>query len=267
MRMDIIPFDPSGDPEIMALLDFEPVPRQRIVAGTWTPELQREFVARLAVLGSPGRVCEEMGKDLTGVRKLYRSPLAASFREAWDGAIALAKRRRAEAARQEYVSPGTRPPSIDHRRKTPPSNLPSGAAEGGVPGQRLNEFDEYEDEQSLQRRAEEARDSISGKLRGARRLYLREISGSAGKRAAFEILTELPVDWERASRLEPQADEPWRRPTMRQGDMLLTADNGWLGDMAHGPDKKAELRREIDEYRKEIGLEPVDWSGDNDDDE
>jgi hypothetical protein len=46
---------------------------------------------------------------------------------------------------------------------------------------------------------------------------------------------------------------------MRQPDMLLTAENGWLGDYAHGEDKKAELRRQIDEHRAEEGLPPVDW--------
>ena len=102
------------------------------------------------------------------------------------------------------------------------------------------------------------RDSISRKLLNARRLYLREISGSAGKRAAFEILTELPVDWERAGRLEPQRDEPWHRTNMRQPDLLLTTESGWLGDLAHGRDKKAELPRAIEEHRAEERLQPVE---------
>ena len=257
--------DDPLDPEIEALLDFEPVPRQRVVEGAWTPELQREFIARLAVTGSPGRASEEMGKTDTGVRKLYRSPEGASFRAAWDGAVELAKRRKTEGAlTEEAVIPGTRPPSLDHRRKHDPSPQPLSRL--GGEGQVLNEFGEYEDEDSLQQRAEDARDSVSNKLRQARRLYLHEISGSAGKRAAFEILTELPIDWERAERLEPQPDEPWRNPNLRQGDMLLTAENGWIGDMAHGPDKVAELRRAIDEHRAEEGLEPVDWAGAGDDD-
>ena len=123
----------------------------------------------------------------------------------------------------------------------------------------LNEYGELEDEESLLRRAEEARDSVSNKLLRCRRLYLQEISGSPGKRAAFEILTELPIDWDRAERLEPQPDEPWRNPNMRQPDMLLTAENGWLGDMAHGPDKIAELRKAIDDHRAGEGSPPVDW--------
>src|SRR3954464_5628665 len=98
----------AADPEIAALLDFEPVPRKRIVEGAWTPELQREFIARLACHGSQGRACEEMGKTLTGMTKLHRSPLAASFRAAWDGAVALARRRKAGRRTMDPVPPGPR---------------------------------------------------------------------------------------------------------------------------------------------------------------
>ena len=117
---------PDIDPEIEALLDFDPVPRKREVEGAWTPELQREFITRLAVTGSPGRASEEMGKTDTGVRRLYRSPEGKSFRAAWDRAVDLAKRRLAERAEAgEAVVPGSRPPSLDHRRKHPnPNDLP-----------------------------------------------------------------------------------------------------------------------------------------------
>ena len=256
--------DVWNDPEIAALLDFEPVPRKVVVRGGWTPDAQREFIARLAVHGSACKACDEMDKHRTGVTKLYNSPNGASFRAAWDAAVELATRRAAEQApAADFVSPGTKPPTLDHRRKHAPSPQPlsrsGGEGGGGEPGQVLNEYGEWEDEGSLQRRADEARDSVSRKLLKARRLYLQEISGSPGKRAAFEILTELPIDWDKAERCEAQADEPWRSPSMRKPDMLLTAENGWLGDVAHGPDKKAELRRAIDEFRAEEGMEPVDW--------
>lgn len=239
--------DPD-DPAIAALLGFEPVPRKRAVEGAWTPELQREFIARLAVTGSPGRACNEMGKDETGVMKLYRSPDGASFRAAWDAAVALAARRKAKRETQAAgVSPGTLPPSLDNRRKwRAPEAAPQPESED-------------EDEDSIARRTEEARDSITRKLLAARRLYLQEISGDPGKRAAFEILTQLPIDWDKAERLEPQDDEPWKRPSMRSPDMMLTAEAGWMGDMAHGPDKKTELRKAVDAHRAEQGLEPVEW--------
>ena len=128
-------------------------------------------------------------------------------------------------------------------------------ADGPAPGQMLNEYGEWEDEDALQRRAAAARGSIANKLLLARRLYLQEISGSPGRRAAFEILTELPVDWDRAARLEPQPDEPWRHPNLRAPDMLLTAEAGWLGDIAHGPDKKA--RAAPDDRRVSGGAGPA----------
>jgi len=253
------PTEPADDPEIAPLLNFEPVPRRIEVEGGWSPERQRQFIARLAVHGSACRACEELGMNRTGVTKLYKHPHGASFRDAWHGAVELAARRRAERAPAQFVSPGTRPPTVDHRRK---HAMPA-ANDGPQPGQLLNEHGEWEDEASLHRRAEEARDGISNKLLRARRLYLMSISGSPGKRAAFEILTELPVDWERAGRLEPQAHEPRRRVSMRERDMLLTAENGWLGDCAHGPDKKAELRKALDKHYAEHGLPAIDWDGED----
>jgi hypothetical protein len=135
------------------------------------------------------------------------------------------------------------------------------SAAGPLPGQVMNERGEWEDEASYLRRGEEAKDSIKEKLLRCRRLYLMEISGSAGKRAAFEILTELPIDWEKAKRLEPQPDEPWKSTNQRQPDMILTAENGWtFGEWGYGQDKKAELRKALNEFLAEEGKEPVDWS-------
>ena len=82
-----------------------------------------------------------------------------------------------------------------------------------------------------------------------------------GKRAAFEILTQYPIDWERAARCEAQDDEPWRSPNMREPEMLLTAENGWMGDMVHGPDKKASLREALDKHHAEQGCRRSMWEG------
>lgn len=127
----------------------------------------------------------------------------------------------------------------------------------------MNEFGKWEDEDSYRQRGEDLREGIVDKLRRCRRLYLKEISASAGKRAAFEILTDLPVDWDKAERLEPQPDEPWRRVSMREPDILLTAENGWMAQFVGGPDKiaarKREVRKEMDSYHAEHGLPPIDW--------
>src|SRR5436189_2960182 len=71
----------TPDLEVEALLDFEPVPRKREVENGWTPELQRQFIARLARHGSATKACDEMAKNQTGIMKLYRSPLGESNRQ------------------------------------------------------------------------------------------------------------------------------------------------------------------------------------------
>ena len=243
----------AADPEIAALLDFEPVPRQVIRPNGWTPDLQRKFIAYLAHFGSPKLAADLMGKNVSGITPLYKQKGADSFRAAWDGALALHASRHPPDGGAAFLG---RIPGMGLRRLE--NRLPG--PQGPLPGQVLNEYGEWEDEAALQARAADARDSISNKLLQCRRMFLAEISDSPGKRAAFEILTELPIDWERAARLQPQPDEPWRRPNLRNGDMLLTAENGWMGEFVHGPDKMAELRAAMDEYRASEGLPPVDWS-------
>jgi hypothetical protein len=234
----------AADPEIEALLDFEPVPVRKRVNG-WDADAQRAFVALLAITGSKSRAATGAGRAPAGIDRLLKRGDAAAFRAACEAALALFARNHG----------GKLANSIAAARKADPQIQ--------APGQLLNEFGEWEDEDSIQRRAEDARDSISRKLLNCRRLYLQEISGNAGKRAAFELLTGFPIDWDRAARLEPQEDEPWRKPNMREPEMLLTAENGWLGGMAHGPDKMAELRDAIDRERAEQGLDPVDWDSES----
>jgi hypothetical protein len=87
------------------------------------------------------------------------------------------------------------------------------------------------------------------------------ISGDPGKRAAFEILTELPVDWDVAAEGGAQADEPYRRTNQRDPDMVLLAESGWsMGEIGYGPDRKAQAQAAIDRHRLENGQEPIDWS-------
>jgi hypothetical protein len=246
----------TTDPLIAKLLDFEPVQRRHKRPDGWTPALQRIFIAKLAELGSVNAATEALGKNRYGVEKLYKSAGAKSFRKAWDAAIALYEEREAKRLMIENAPfAGVKPPFADPKGRFLASTA------GPLPGQVMNEHGEWEDEASFIRRGEEAVDSVREKLLRCRRLYLMEISGSAGKRAAFEILTELPIDWDKAKRLEPQPDEPWHRANQRQPDMILTAENGWsFGECGYGEDKKAELRRAMDEHRAEMGLEPVDWS-------
>ena len=85
----------------------------------------------------------------------------------------------------------------------------------------------------------------------------------AAERAAFEILTSLPIDWDKAAQCLPQDDEPWRKPRMVEPQMLLTAEAGWVGgDILFGPDKKAELLAEVNQWRAKRGLPEVCWKDD-----
>lgn len=243
---------PSGeglDPEIAALLEFEAVPRKVKRPDGWTAERQREFVHRLALCGVPSQAADQMGKNVSGIEAIYRQKGGESLRQAWDAAIELWQRRAEEAEGDAFDG---RAPGINVRWR-------GREVRSGLTIQQMVEAD-VEDE----RRANEAMDRISAKLLRCRRLYLHEIADVPGKRAAFEILADFPVDWDKARRLEGQADEPFRKPNMRRPDMLLTAENGWMGEMAHGPDKRAELRRMIDEYRAAEGMEPVRWGEDED---
>ena len=250
----------AADPEIAPLLDFTPVPRSHAKANGWSADMQRIFIAWLAYYGSPTKACDELGKARSGIDKVYKSPDADEFRASWDAAVALAEKRRIDRLTTRRGGAGAmRAPAISR------GNLHRTAVDGPgtvpQPGQVLNEFDEWEDEDSLAARAEDAADSIRGKLLRCRRLFLQQISGRPGKRAAFEILTELPVDWDKAAAGEAQPDEPWNIANQRKPDMVLTAESGWsFGDIGYGPDRKAAARRAIDEHRAAEGLEPLDWS-------
>jgi hypothetical protein len=241
----------AADPDIAPLLDFEPVPMRKRVNG-WDADAQRAFIALLAMTGSKLRAATAIGRSTGSLDRILKRPDAAAFSAAFDRALAVAERKNGMKLAQGVADVAAR------GAKSSSSRLPEGRAEG-APRQILNEFGEWEDEESLHRRADEARDGMSRKLLNARRLYLQEISHSPGKRAAFEILTELPIDWERAALLQPQADEPWRYPNQRQPDMILTAESGWSwGECGYGPDRMAELHRALDEARAEMGLPPIE---------
>lgn len=236
---------PENDPEIAALLDFEPVPVRSKVNG-WDADAQRAFIVLLATTGSKLRAARALGRNPAGIDRLLERADGAGFRAACDRAMALAGKRNGQALARGVAAV---------RRADPQAQ---------APGQVLNEYGEYEDEDSLQRRGEEAAESICNKLTNIRRLFLKDISGCPGKRAAFEILTDWPIDWEKAAMLEPQEEEPLRRRRMREPDMVLAAEAGWLGDLLgrgrnRWEERKAELKQELDDYHAEHGLPPIDW--------
>lgn len=83
----------AADPEIAPLLGFEPVVRKVKRPDGWTPELQRELIARIAATGTLQSAVWQMGKHATGAEALYKTPGADSFRQSWDAAIIIGRRR------------------------------------------------------------------------------------------------------------------------------------------------------------------------------
>ena len=237
------------------LLEFEPVPRKTQRADGWSPEKQRAFIAAVSATGSKRQAAKAVGMAAYGVDQMLKSKGNDSFKAAYERAMAIAKQNGSMriasgladvAARKAHIS--TASSLIGH----PPE-----------PGQVRNEAGEWEDQDAFNRRAAAAGDSIRAKLLNCRRLYLMEIASSPGKRAAFEILTHLPIDWDKAADLQPQADEPYNIGNQYQPDMVLTAESGWsFGEAGYGPAKMAELRQAVNDHRVELGLEPVgehDW--------
>ena len=250
----------AADPEIAALLDFTPVVRKVKRPDGWTPALQRELIARIAAAGTLQQAVWQMGKHATGAETLYRVADADEFRAAWDAAIAIGRRRNRLDAAPPHAGAV---PGITRRRGTgavDERGEPDLNGNFRQPGQRLNHLGEWESGASIERRGEEAAESIRNKLLRCRRMYLCSIASDAGKRAAFEILTELPIDWDLARKGEPQPDEPWRPTSQREPDWVLTADSGWsFGEIGYGPDKLAEARRVLNEVRAKRGEEPLEW--------
>lgn len=106
----------AADPAIAPLLRFQPVARTFTRKDGWSPEAQRMFIAWLAHDGSPSNACDRLGKSQSGVNKLYKRPEADEFRAAWDGAVALAERRRIAQLERRADAGGERGPSLDRGR-------------------------------------------------------------------------------------------------------------------------------------------------------
>ena len=71
------------------LLDFEPVPRRVARADGWTPEIQRAYVAALAVTGSERQAATVVERAQFGVTQLRRAEGNESFLAACDKAMEI----------------------------------------------------------------------------------------------------------------------------------------------------------------------------------
>jgi len=124
--------DLAADPEIAPLLRFDPVVRKIRRPDGWTPELQRELIARLAATGTIQAAVWQMGKHATGAEALYKTPSADSFRASWDAAVIIGRRRNGLDSQPPYAGPV---PGITRRHSSPergggPSRTRSGMVEG-----------------------------------------------------------------------------------------------------------------------------------------
>ncbi|MEA3045264.1 MAG: hypothetical protein QOH47_3102 [Sphingomonadales bacterium] len=79
----------AGFADFGDLLDFAPVPRRPRADG-WTGELQRAFIAALAVTGTPRRAARAVGKSAFGAEQLRSAKGGEGFDAAWVRALALA---------------------------------------------------------------------------------------------------------------------------------------------------------------------------------
>ena len=181
------------------LLDFTPVPRKMERVDGWNADRQRAFIAALSATGSKRRAALAIGMAAFGVDQLLKAEGSESFKAAFERAMAIAAK-----AGTMKVAQGVADAAARNAQLTPPSRL-RGLRQPLLPGQVYNENGEPEDALSVERRGGEANQRIAGKLLACRRWYLREISESPGQRAAFEILTGLPIDWDKAKQWRPRS--------------------------------------------------------------
>lgn len=223
----------DGFSAIGDLLNFEPVPR-RTQVNNWTPELQRAYVAALAITGSPKRAGKAIGRHEYGAEKLRKARGGKSFDEACEAAMEIYREREMTRLAGQMGQL---------------SNLSLEQAQTMdlKPGER------DEDEEQGEYEAAQAR--IQDRLLRGRRLYLLSICNNAKKREAWEKLCG-PVDWDKAVRLEPQDNEPYPA-RMVKPDMLLTVEGGCLPELTPGcRNRGAEFLEAMDEIREMTEANP-----------
>jgi hypothetical protein len=99
----------AQDPEIAALLDFEPVVRKNKRHDGWSDDNQRAFIVGLAETGSIVEAAARVGRTLSGAYTVRGAAGAESFAAAWDSAMALHKRRRPRRAARGQPPRGASP--------------------------------------------------------------------------------------------------------------------------------------------------------------
>jgi len=87
------PRRPHPDPEVEALLHFEPVVRKCVRHDGWLHERQIGFIVALTVLGHAEQAAIAVGGTMSGAYKLRTANGGEGFARSWDSALALHLRR------------------------------------------------------------------------------------------------------------------------------------------------------------------------------
>jgi hypothetical protein len=179
----------DGDPEIAALLEFEPVLRRTRRHDGWTPARQRGFIAGLARLGSVDLAAQGMDGTSSGIWKVRESAGAQEFAESWDGALTLFHRRNPALTRRGGRA---RPPWCQPRPA--PAPPPGRAPEPDGDDPEEEELNEQLWNRYLLKLASERQARLEGRIAEAdyyvRQLTFIELVFDLGG-CAFEMLSRL----------------------------------------------------------------------------
>lgn len=262
---------PHPDPEVEALLHFEPVVRKCVRHDGWLADRQREFIVALTILGHAGQAAIAVGGTMSGAYKLRSADGGEGFAAAWDSALALHLRRnprpepRGRPSRGELQS-GT------GRQAWPARGAAAAAAEPVDPEQEAREADAFW-EQMLQlyrsRLAMERQARIEGRIVEAdfyvRKLCWMEVVFDLGGRAmqilqtlerdghtVFDIVATPMSEWlaevRRALWLEKgEADRPPPRPPGPRGPSCETDPSNGHNPARDGDYREWLRRREEEE--------------------
>jgi hypothetical protein len=91
------------------ILDFTPVPLERVRANGWSPLMQRRFIEALSVMGSVGQAARAVGMGRVSAYRLRDRALAmggdgAGFVRAWNNAIGLGRSMQFGAAMDRAIN-------------------------------------------------------------------------------------------------------------------------------------------------------------------
>ena len=136
--MDTEPEAPAAaapeDPEIAALLEFEPVVRRNRRHDGWDGMRQRGFIAALARCGNVDRAAHAVDRTQSGAWTVRNSAGADGFIVSWEAALALYHRRNPRRAPPPPMARHA-PPAAGHARNVSALRAAREARDAGADGE------------------------------------------------------------------------------------------------------------------------------------